>query len=289
MGLRLVKQLDGSAQQGANCGPVSTAHAVAWSTRGRLTPTPTQVRKEMGGTWSGPGLATSLADNQRAFDSYRDDARRRRLRLGTYTRRLMSPWDGAMAALDDGGALVIQTDYDWLNREKPRWSGDRNFRGLHVIFVPRKRERDGRTDMLVYDGLFDGRTAVIPRGPQWVPASIIRNAAESRVVRALVGEGMTPERARRAADGLATYAVVTRSTDIVPKPPDPGPEPATCDDLLDAANARIEALELALGTARTALVNAGDGIADALADIDEAMPAETDPEAHPGDGVGSET
>lgn len=316
------RQLTSGRYAGANCGPVSTAHAVDWSSGGRVHPSPEAVRDALGGTWSGPGDATSLEDQARAWATYRDDARRMGLRLGRYTRMLVKPWSEVIDALDAGHGIVLQIDYPTIRRRRPHLSGDPNFGGLHVVFIPRRRPGA----LLSFDGLYDGRKRAwgqAPKGPQWVPGWVAKEAAEVKIVRSLLADETfaqgKPDQERRRlakerADGNAVFAIVTRSTPIVkplPEPePEPEPTPEPCEARLakstyalavlqgiadeqerelEAQDARITALEVALGTARTALVAAGEGIDEALADIEELLPDDPDVDAEPVDGVGDET
>lgn len=290
---KLRRQLDGSKHAGANCGPVSTAHAMAWSTGGRVHPSPSAIRDALAGTWSGPGDATSLADQARAWATFRDDARDRGLRLGAYTRRLMDPWSEVIDALDAGYGVVLQISYPTLTVRRPDLSGDPAFMGLHVIFLAGIRRRKGNVQLLDYDGLYDGRRAGIPKGAQWVPAWVLKEAASEKVRRSLIADGTPADRAKDSAQGVAVFAVVARST-VIAKP-EPKPEP-TCDERVAESVAtavavydeRIAALELALGGARTALGAVGDAVDDALKDIDELLVPDVDDGTDPGDGVGTE-
>lgn len=299
---RHLHQFDGSRHQGGACGDISTRHALDWSTGGAIRPPAAAIRKALG-SWVGqqatpPTDATSLADQSRAWASYRDDAREKGLRLGAYTRNLMKPWDDAIAALDAGYAIVVQFDHATWN-DGPAASGDPAFRGFHVTFIPRLRRRAGRVELLDYDGMFDGRRKGIPKGPQWVPAWAMRKAAEEKVRKTLIADGMKPDEAKRRAEGVAVFAVVARSEPIVKPQPKPDPEPEPCAEetaawrqLLAERDTRITALELALGTARTALIGLkNDGAIDAaLADIDAALPpGDVIPEAAASIGVGKET
>lgn len=301
------RQLDGSRYASANCGPVSTSLGMDWSTGGKVHPSPAAVRDAMGGTWSGPGDATNLGDNARAWATYRDDAREKGLRLGSYTRRLMDPWSEVIDALDAGYGVVLQVSYPTITARAPTLSGDPAFKGLHVIFLAAIRRRKGNVQLLSFDGLYDGRRAGIPKGAQWVPAWVLKEAAEEKVRRSLVSGGMAAGQAKERADGTAVFAVIGRSTAIAKPDPKPAPTPLTCEERIEVAVAaaeaslrdvlageidamadRIKALELALGGARTALISAGDAVDDALADIDEVMPAAPDDGSAPDDGVGAE-
>lgn len=302
---RLRRQLDGTRYAGGNCGCVACANGIAWSTGGRLHPSPDTCRDALGGTWVGqtenpPSDATSLSDQARAWASFRDDARAKGLRLGSFTRRLMDPWDEVINALDAGYAVLLQYSYAVINDRLPALSGSPTFRGLHVALVPRLRRRGGGVELLVFDGLYDGRRKGIPKGPQWVPAWVLKQAAEEKVRLALIADGMPRDKARDKAAGTAVFAIISRSTVIATPTPDPTPEPTpepTCDERVAAAvaetvlryDARINAMELALGTARTALENAGDSVGAAIADIDELMGAPGVDQADPAEGVGVES
>lgn len=302
-------QLDGTRHAGGNCGCVACANGLAWSTGGRVRPTPAACRDALGGSWVGlaskpPSDATSLLDQARAWASFRDDAKAKGLRLGTFTRRLMDPWSEVLDAIDAGDAVLLQYNYGVINERMPALSGSPTFMGDHIALIPRVRRRAGGVELLVFDGLYDGRRKGIPKGPQWVPAWVLKQAAEEKVRLALIAGGMPPSKARDKAAGTAVFAIISRSAviakpipDPVPDPtPDPTPEP-TCDERVAAAvaetvlryDARINALELALGTARTALENAGDSIGAAIADIDELIGAPGVDQADPAEGVGVES
>lgn len=306
-------QLDGTKYAGANCGCVMTANAIAWSTGGALHPSPTAVRNALDGIWVGqqstpPDDSTSLSDQQRAWSSFRDDARKLGYRLGSYTRHLMEPWAAVEKALEDGFAVGLQYDYGYINAHARGQSGSPTFDGFHVALIVRKRASGGRTSFLVYDGLYDGRRADIPKGPQWVPGWVLKRAAEEKVRKTLIAGGTSKADAARLSAGRAVFAVIARSEPIAKPEPEPAPEPhpeptptpPTCDELITEAvelatgwrDQRITSLEVALGTARTALMHLralGQEADDAMADIAEALgetpPSDEDPAA----GVGADS
>lgn len=314
--MRLVKQLDGSRFASANCGPVSTSHALLWSTRGKVFRSPSRLRELLDGRWSGPEDATSLADQKRLWDGQRDDARDRGLVLPAYDRRVAADSQGIRDALDRDLGVVVQIDYKVLNERRPDVSGDRGFKGLHVVFVDRKRRRkDGLIEVRVWDGLHDGRTRgtiTYARGPVWWPLHLLLLCAHARVRREIKG-----------ADNLATFAVIHRATPIPAKPvpvppaPEPTPEPpapdariaeleaelSTVRDLLADAETtlamhqaehdelveQVEHLAAVLGSVRTGLMGTADQVASALEDIEEVLGDDADPgDGDPADGVGQE-
>ena len=305
--MRLVRQLDGSRYASANCGPVATAHALRWSTRGRLRPDPAEVRRRMDGQWVGPDDATSLSDNARAWETFRNGARREGLDLPEFRRFVASDSGRILEALDRGKGVIVQIDHRVLNSRRPDLSGDRGFMGLHVVFIPRARRRQGGVEVLVYDGLYDGRqrgTIRYPEGPQWWPLWVLIKCAEARVRREIEG-----------SVDRATFAVIDRAgewvkPEPVPEPtPEPQPEP-TCEERLDEALAQRDAareeatvqgtmlrlateerekLEDLLRSMRTGVQSTAEVLDALLASIDEAVgPPLPDAGQDPAEGVGEE-
>lgn len=295
-------QLDGTKYAGGNCGPTATAMGLAWSTGGRVAPSPAGVRRALDGVWVGqkadpPTNATSLSDLQRAWSTFRDNAKAKGLRLGAFVRELMAPWSAVDEALDAGKAVILQYDYGTIRELVPGLSGSPSFTGMHVAIIFRRRVTGRRKEYLVYDGLYDGRRKGIPKGPQWVPAWALKRAAEDKIVGTLVAEGASAPAARRVAEGKAVFATITRST-VIAKP-QPEPEP-TCDeriaDALEAATeplqARITALTIALGSARTTLLRmaeVGTAADVALDDIAETLGETPESSVDPEPGVGSDS
>jgi hypothetical protein len=182
----LIKQLDGSADAGANCGMAAAAMAVNFATQGARKPTPTMMRKRAGAP-SGPGRATNTANQERAVESFdgkgehsgNSDSTGGREPL-KYHRKLGQPWKVLQDALDTGTKVVnVQIDYDVVNSKWPSKSGDKNYTGDHSITLfGRRQTKTGMWELRSYDPLYDGRKAGVPKGPQWLPEWVIKMAAE---------------------------------------------------------------------------------------------------------------
>ena len=244
-----VPQLDGSKHQGDNCGPASIAMALRWSTAHKVAPTPSEVRRAMGDPIGG----TNIVDWPKGYDAFADDAKAEGFILREAKYQPGRSWEDLLGVLADGGAMCLVIDY---SRVPDHLKGDRKFDGYHAVFVSRVRERGTATELRVWDPLCDGRRAGIPRGPLWYPKLTLKAAA-----------------AGYAGAGKAAYMRVVKATEIAPDP-------------CGSSTRRINALEAALESARSRLLDPSQDVASVIADIDELIaPPETDPTATAGEGI----
>jgi hypothetical protein len=164
---RFRKQGDGSRCQWSNCGPASQATASDRHRRGvdpknhhGWPPTPPEIRNRIGGPCGG----TSLEEN---------DAAATHLYETNMWVRYGVPWDTFRSLIQSGRGAHLQISYAVI--APTRFDGSPGFTGLHSIYVNERRSSDGA--YLVYDPLADGRRKGIPQGPQWWPASLLKQAA----------------------------------------------------------------------------------------------------------------
>lgn len=200
--VRMSWQLTGSNQQSANCGPCSTVMLVRFASCGRLSPSPTEIRRRMG-DFSGP---TEMSDIERAVLSFDSEAREVGLKPLYIKMMWNEPWGDLIAALKNDRMVCVLVDYGTINQIAPRRSGDKQFTGDHFFDVKGWRQvwRKGRqyTEVQVYDPLADGRRPNIPTGPGWWPVEIVREAAEDA-----------------ATSGRASFLIVPRAPELEVKDP----------------------------------------------------------------------
>lgn len=270
--IRFVPQLDGSLHQSSNCTFVSVAHALHFATGNDVSPGPEQLRRAASPV-SGPGDAANTLDAKQAFDAYLPKAQAKGWKVRPAIRHASATWDGVVAALDEGYGVGLAIDYGTVNERRPSVSGDPLYRGPHAVFLGRIRRKGSRVHIKVWDGLCDGRRPGIPRGPQWYPAWLLQMAASDF-----------------AGDEAATYVIYRPGHRAEPPQTPVEPETITLTrDLYDAILARSDALEQALGVARTALIANSDEAIAAIDDIDELLPPLTsDPGAVVFRGQGEE-
>lgn len=164
------KQGDGSRCQWTNCGPASFAMASQRHRKGidPLTaygwpPMPSEIRNVISPTACG---GTNLNEN---------DAATTKLYKADLAVRYGVPWDTFRSFIVAGRGAIVQISYSvWSGTE---FDGSPGFKGNHCIYVNERRASDGA--YLVYDPLWDGRRAGIPKAPKWVPGALLRRAAEA--------------------------------------------------------------------------------------------------------------
>jgi hypothetical protein len=161
------KQGDGSRCQWSNCNCASHADAAERARRGvdpgnvhGWLPTPSEIRNQVSPHACG---GTSLNENGAAVAH---------LYAVTMTIRYNIPWESFRSLIISGRGAVVPILYRIL---PARFDASPGFNGNHAIFVNERRASDGA--YLVYDPLADGRRAGIPKGPQWWPGSLLRDAA----------------------------------------------------------------------------------------------------------------
>lgn len=252
-----VRQLDGSAHAGDNCGPAAVASALRWATGHRLAPTPTQVRRRMGDKQGG----TSPAAQADAWKTFAPEAERLGLTLREMKYRPRAEFARLLDLLRSGFAATIAIDYSLVPDEL---KGDPVFDGYHAVFVSRIRQTAGaKHEIKVWDPLCDGRRAGIPGpGPVWYDERVLRRAAGGY-----------------AGSGLVTLNRVERCA------APPVEKPDGCDAQLDDLHEEIARLRDVLGTARWALDSNRAHAESALADIDEVLPIPADEGLAPAEGL----
>lgn len=162
------KQGDGTRCQWSNCGPACQAMA---SQRWRegvdpkrpsgWPPMPAEVRNRISPSSCG---GTSLNDNDQAANTlYATDMW---VRYGV-------PWSTFQSLIISGRGAILQIRYSVINPTK--YDASPGFNGNHAVYVNERRSSDGA--FLVSDPLADHRRSSIPQGPQWWPATLVRNAA----------------------------------------------------------------------------------------------------------------
>jgi hypothetical protein len=74
--------------------------------------------------------------------------------------------------------ICLWINYGWVNDNVPRLSGDKAFRGTHCVGLLGIRDDDTvGWQIKVFDPLYDGRRAGIPKGPQWWSTTDLKKAA----------------------------------------------------------------------------------------------------------------
>lgn len=242
------RQLDGSPNAGDNCGPASVAMALRWATKHDIAPDPQAVRVRMHDMVGG----TQMSEHRKAWDAYRNEYARE-WDIPAMVYRPNGEFTDLLVLLEDGKAATIAIDYSAVPRNL---KGDPLFNGLHSVFVAGIRTRAEIVEIKVFDPLNDGRRPGIPGpGPIWYPRVVLRKAASAVIEN----------------PGHAMFNVVRKGTPIEAVVPDP------CQAMNELLAARVDLLEETLGLVRGSLIAHGDGIAAALADIDEVLdiPADT--------------
>lgn len=173
-------QLDGSPNQGENCGPCACATGADFGSCGEYRPRVATVRKAMG-VPTGP---TSIRDSIRAYQSFADEFKARGRKPPRIRAMLFGSWaDDAMPALREGHALQLAVNYATLNRIAPKLSGDKRFMGAHMIFAHGLFRRDGVPSVRVWDSLDDHRRPGIPDGPILWPVAVLKECCGDLVAK----------------------------------------------------------------------------------------------------------
>ena len=117
-----------------------------------------------------------MSDAKKAVESFNNIKGLRPLR---YVKKENRPWAEAEKALRRRRAVHLAISYGVVNARIPEKSGDPNFDGGHSILVfGIKRRPDGHGWLVgVNDPLADGRRSGIPKGRQWWPLGVVRDAA----------------------------------------------------------------------------------------------------------------
>ena len=216
---RWTAQLNGSANEGVDCGVITTKHAVQAGTQGVRDPNRSKLRELMG-KQSGGGTnpkdwrsALDHWDNASAMD---DEYQKLRYKM-SYGR----PADEARDWLKGSKGILLGVDYGELARSGAP-VGSKTYTGYHAIYLHGTRQQtkqDGSSSLQVksWDSLFDARQKGIPGpGPVWTSWKKIKDAA-SVYARACGYPGGT------------IYGIFLKPPEPWPgDEPDPEPEPDVC-------------------------------------------------------------
>jgi len=161
------KQGDGSRCQWSNCNCASHAMAADRHRKGvdpknshGWLPMPAEIRNRISPSSCG---GTSLNQNDSACQY---------LYSVDMAVRYNVPWATFRSLLISGRGAVVSIKYSVIAPTK--YDGSPGFYGNHAIFVNEYRASDNK--YLVYDPLADGRRTGIPKGPNWWPAKLLRDA-----------------------------------------------------------------------------------------------------------------
>lgn len=165
----LVPQLGRGSDYPGNCGPASVASALRWATDHDVAPLPDDVRRAMRDLVGG----TTMDEHPRGYNAYRDEAEAKGWTLRPMTYAGAAAFSALIKNIRQGNAVTVAIDYGSL----PARFRCADFDGLHSIFVSDMRTRKGVREAKVWDPLADGRRPGIPRGPQWYPLPVLRDAA----------------------------------------------------------------------------------------------------------------
>lgn len=165
----LVPQLGRGSEYRGNCGPASVCSALRWATDHDVAPLPDDVRKAMRDFVGG----TTMGDHPKGYNAFIDDAWRAGWTLPPMTYAGNATWGQFFKVLRAGNAATIAIDYSKV----PARFRCAAFNGLHSVFVSELRTKAGKREAKVWDPLADGRRPGIPRGPQWYPVEVLRDAA----------------------------------------------------------------------------------------------------------------
>lgn len=162
----IIPQFDGSRYASLNCGPaceamrdVSQQQGVRPSKGSPWQPTAARIRLATGDTSGGTTPAQTGAATRLVYG------------IGTAAPRIAAKQD-ALDRLKAGYAVDLLVGYGPIDDYR---SGSPGFRGNHRI-VLMGRNTTSRT-LLVADPLYDGRRTGIPQGQQWLPQSVVFDAA----------------------------------------------------------------------------------------------------------------
>jgi hypothetical protein len=262
-------QLDGSATESYDCGVIACAVGIDMATRGVKQPKRDHIRNRM----DVPSGGTNMWDIERAIKSYDTPDELEGVYTTLKCRRETDgggdgTWDTVKASLQEKRGVVLGVDYGMLRRSAPNLTGSESFDGWHSILLSAWDKRDGEWKVRVYDSLNDGRYSGCPKGPVWIAAPKVRDAAYA------YGKAVHGKAERIAGVFLLT------SPKVEPDEPDPEPEPP--DPCAAVAIAAAEAGAAILGYAEdhpeaaAQLAEVAETIR--LAVVDPAADADAEPE-----------
>jgi hypothetical protein len=194
----IVPQFDGSRYASTNCGCASEAMRIWSQQKGKRPskgspwpPTGAAIRRETGDTSGGtnPGQTTRASYNEYGIP---------------HAAPRISAFQNVLNYLSAGYAVDLLVGYGPIGDVK---SGSPGFRGNHrIVLVGRNSDR---RLLLSADPLYDGRRSGIPKGQQWLPQTIIYNAASALI--------LDPSTGRTVADGMA-YFIPSLTHNTIPPP-----------------------------------------------------------------------
>ena len=179
----------GSPTAGADCGVLSTIHALEFASSNRLGPRMktgvknhvAKMRSRMTPQPFWP--ATNITNQEEALESPLTTVEMVAAGSSEVNARKFLPGTPEMLVeeLTKGRWVNLAISYAWINDNAPVISGDSLFRGDHMIgmvgIAMDKRARYWTTE---YDPLHDGRRAGIPKGPKVVLLDSLISAAVAR-------------------------------------------------------------------------------------------------------------
>ncbi len=194
----IIPQFDGSRYASTNCGPASEAMRIVSQQKGARPakgtpwqPTGASIRRETGDTSGGTNPYQTTRASQAEYGIAHAAPR-------------IAAFSSLLDYLIKGYAVDLLVGYGPITDYK---SGSPGFRGNHRIVLV-GRNTDSRT-LLSADPLYDGRRSGIPKGPQWIPQSVIYKAAGALV--------LDPSTGRTVIDGQA-YFIPSLTHSAAPKP-----------------------------------------------------------------------
>lgn len=192
------------ATRSRDCGPTSTSVAIDRATRGVKVPKIPMIRGRggMAGDWTNSSEWTQAIES---FDTRRElGGRWDRINATELRAAPADRWSQIVDHVQSGEPVIFAMDYGVLRRLAPRKTGSESFNGYHALTIvgdkPGKpsRWRD-------YDPLNDGRYRGCPKGPVWIPRSVLKEAV-LRVGKEVVGSpaiwAVLVDKAERLEDGV---------------------------------------------------------------------------------------
>jgi hypothetical protein len=227
---------------------------VDFATKGGAVPTMASLRSRMGV----PSGATNTANQKQGAESYDTPKETGKRKPVSFQRKVAAPWADFVGPLQNGDkAVVISLSYRIVNEKRPSLSGDPRFMGNHSVMFLGSRETSNGIEVKSWDSLYDGRRTGIPKGPQWWPLWLVRDAA-----------------AAFAGAGKVTGGIVPTSPPRVVSPPSSNPEPEPPVDIDDVISRERE-MEEALNEERAALIDFIVRAQERIGELDRLLPTNT--------------
>lgn len=169
----LIAQHDGSPFEWENCAPSTWAALVVAQMQGK--------RPAKGSPWfpTGASLRTQSGDRSGGILPSVLDATVNRI-YGIDLDVRITGTAAVQSALEHGFDVGVLVGYGPIADHGD--SGSPGFRGNHSLPLFGTRTISSVVEWLSGDPLYDGRRGVIPKGPRWIPRSVIVKACEALVV-----------------------------------------------------------------------------------------------------------